>query len=81
MKEVMNMSNYFKKGQWVKVASDNENYDSFRGKRLKIISVARNTKQHPGYDHSMNGMPLYDLQDEEGNIIDCSLYAYELEEA
>ena len=75
--------NYFKKGQWVKVAedNDNDNYDSFRGKRLKIIHVARNINEHPGYDEGMKGMPLYDLEDEQGNIIDCSLYAYELEKA
>ena len=77
------MTNYFKKGQWVKVSkeNDNEGYDSFRNKKLKIIHVARNTKQHPGYDDSMKGMPLYDFIDEEGNEIGSSLYAYELEKA
>lgn len=76
-------NNYFKMGQWVKVASDNDNdcYNDFRNKRLKIVSVARNTNEHPGYDNSMEGMPLYDLQDENGNYIPCSLYAYELEKA
>ena len=77
------MTNYFRKGQWVKVAenNDNESYDSFRNKRLKITSVARNTDDHRFYDESMEGMPLYDLRDEEGNDIPCSLYAYELEKA
>lgn len=71
----------FRKGQWVKVASDNDNdnYDDFRDKKLKIISVARNTKDHMGYDDSMEGMPLYDLMDAKGNYINCSLYEYELE--
>lgn len=78
------MSNdYFRKGSWVKVASDNDNdgYDDFRNKKLKIVSVARNINEHRGYDEAMKGMPLYDLQDENGNDIPCSLYAYELEKA
>jgi len=77
------MNRYFKKGEWVKVASDNDNdnYDDFREKRLKIVNVAKNTNDHPGYDNSMEGMPLYDLMDENGNYIPCSLYAYELEKA
>lgn len=75
------MSKYFKKGDFVKVAEENDNncYDDFRNKRLKIVSVATNTKQHQGYDESVQGMPLYDLEDENGNYINCSLYAYELE--
>ncbi len=75
------MSKYFKKGDFVKVAKENDNncYDDFRDKKLKIISIATSVKQHQGYDESMDGMPLYDLEDESGNYIDCSLYAYELE--
>lgn len=76
------MSNYFRLGQFVKVSSDNDNdgYDDFRNKKLKIIHVARNTNEHPGYDDTMKGMPLYDLQDAEtGKTIGCSLYFYELE--
>ena len=74
-------TNYFKKGQWVMVAKDNDNegYNSFRGKKLKITHVAHNTNDHPGYDNSMEGMPLYDLRDVDGNDIGSSLYAYELE--
>lgn len=77
------MERYFRKGEWVKVASDNDNdgYNDFRNKRLKITHVAKNTNDHPGYDNSMEGMPLYDMIDEEGNEIGCSLYAYELEKA
>jgi hypothetical protein len=77
------MGEYFEIGEWVEVASDNDNdnYDAFRGRKLKIIHVATNTNEHLGYDNCMGGMPLYDLEDEEGNIIPCSLYAYELEYA
>lgn len=73
----------FKVGEWVKVARDNDNdcYDNFRNKRLQIVSAAHNTEEHPGYDDAMKGMSLYDLKDEEGNYIPCSLYTYELEKA
>ncbi len=71
----------YKIGDYVMVASDNdnENYDGFRDKTLIITHVATSTKDHPGYDDIMEGMPLYDLKDEEGNEIPCSLYEYELE--
>jgi hypothetical protein len=77
------MSSYFKLGQFVKVASDNDNdcYDSFREKTLKIVKVSENTKDHPGYDEGMRGMPLYDLVAIDGTEINCSLYAYELQRA
>ena len=76
------MSKYFRLGQLVKVSeeNDNEGYNDFKGKKLKIVHVARNTEDHPGYDDSMEGMPLYDLLDVvTGNTVNCSLYAYELE--
>jgi hypothetical protein len=67
-------------GQHVKVARDNDNecYDSFRGKELVIVHIARNTNEHPGYDESMGRMPLYDLEAIDGTPVNCSLYAYEL---
>jgi len=75
--------NYFKIGDQVKVSeeNDNENYDDFREKTLTIIHVATNTDEHPGYDNGLEGEPLYDFKDEDGNEIPCSLYFYELEEA
>lgn len=76
------MINYFRLGQYVKVSDDNDNegYDNFRNKKLKIVSVARNTTEHRGYDDTMEGMPLYDLEDvETGENVDLSLYFYELE--
>lgn len=74
---------YFRLGDYVEVASNNDNdcYDSFRNKKLKIIHISRNTNEHPGYDDSMEGIPLYDLQDvETGEIIEFSLYFYELQQ-
>ena len=51
------MGEYFEIGEWVKVATDNDNdnYDAFRGRKLKIIHVATNTNEHPGYDNCMGG--------------------------
>jgi hypothetical protein len=70
----------FKNGQFVRVASDNDNecYDSFRGKKLRVVRIAHNTQEHPGYDDGMDGMPLYDLEAVDGTPVNCSLYAYEL---
>lgn len=61
--------------------NDNENYNSFRDKVLTITHVATNEQEHPGYDNSMEGSGLYDLETEEGEEICCSLYDYELEPA
>jgi hypothetical protein len=74
----------FRIGTKVKVSSDNDNecYNSFRDKILKITHIARNTEEHPGYDNSMEGMALYDLKEAKtGKEIPCSLYEYELERA
>ena len=70
-------------GTKVKVSSDNdnENYNDFRNKVLKITHIAKNTNQHSGYDNSMEGMPLYDLEALDGTPVNCSLYEYELEKA
>ena len=72
---------YFKLGDQVKVSeeNDNEGYDGFRDQILTIVHIATNTKEHPGYDDGLEGEPLYDLEDEEGNNVGCSLYFYELE--
>ena len=64
----------------VRVISDNECYDNFRDLTLIIIHKATNTYQHPGYDESMGGMPLFDFKGEHGEDIPCSLYEYEIEE-
>lgn len=59
--------------------NDNDNYDEFRNKPLRIIHKATNTTEHPGYDDSIKGQGLYDLEDEKtGELIDSSLYDYEL---
>ncbi len=69
----------FKIGSLVRVAPDNDNegYDSFRDKTLRVTHVATNQKQHPGYDGS-TGEALYDLETQDGEAIGSSLYNYEL---
>jgi hypothetical protein len=70
----------FKIGDIVQVNpdNDNDNYDSFRNKYLEIIHVANSVEEHPGYDSGV-GQALYDLKDTEtGDLIDSSLYEYEL---
>jgi hypothetical protein len=73
----------YKIGDLVKVSSenDNDNYDDFREKVLRIVHVATNTSQHMGYDESMQRMGLYDLETLDGKEINYSLYEYELEDA
>jgi hypothetical protein len=71
----------YRLGQLVKVSpkNDNECYDDFRGKTLKITNVATCYMQHPGYDPGMEGEGLYDFIDAEtGEEINFSLYDYEL---
>lgn len=70
----------FKIGSRVKVnpSNDNESYNSFRNEVLIVTHVATNSNQHPGYDSSMTGEGLYDLETESGNEVHCSLYDYEL---
>ncbi len=59
--------------------NDNENYDDFRNRPLRITHVATNTNQHPGYDDFIKGQGLYDFVDDEtGEDIHSSLYDYEL---
>ena len=66
----------FKIGDIVRVSpeNDNENYNSFRHKKLIVTHVATSEQDHPGYDNSMEGEALYDFEG-----IDCSLYDYELQ--
>lgn len=70
----------FRIGLRVRVSPENDNdcYDGFRDKVLIITHVATSTKDHPGYDSSLDGQALYDFKDEAGNEIPCSLYDYEL---
>lgn len=68
----------FKKGDVVKIVSDNENYDEYVGIPLIVTHVARNRNEHPGYDEA-TGENLYDLKTESGEDVPFSLYDYELE--
>jgi len=71
----------FKIGDKVKVSksNDNESYNDFKNKVLKVVHIARNTKEHRFYDESMEGMQLLSFVDTKGNEIPYSLYEYELE--
>ncbi|MFJ8264285.1 hypothetical protein ACIQ4I_20480 [Rummeliibacillus sp. NPDC094406] len=60
--------------------NDNENYDSFRNKVLVVTHIATNKQEHKGYDGNLEA-PLYDLELENGEAINRSLYEYELEYA
>lgn len=51
-----------------------ENYgEEYEGKKFTVSHVARNTKEHPGYDNSMEGMALYDAKE-----LNFSVYEYEV---
>lgn len=73
----------FRKGQKVKVSSenDNDNYDSFRDKVLVITGVYKNDKEHPGYDMGIYPERLYEFKTIDGEEVHCALYEYEIEEA
>ncbi len=69
-------------GDIVMVSSDNDNegYDDFRNKKLRITHVATNIDEHQGFDEGV-GQALYDLETLRGEEIGSSLYDYELESA
>lgn len=68
------------KGRKALIVSDNENYDKFRDKVLRITHVAYDTSTHPGYDNSMGGEALCDfVVDETNEEVGFSLYEYEFE--
>ncbi len=62
------------------ITSDNDSYDQFRDKFLRITHVAHDKNEHPGYDDSMNGQALCDFVVEGTNEnVPFSLYEYEFE--
>jgi len=71
----------FRKGEIVMISSDNDNdnYDEFRGKKLRITHVATNQDEHQGFDEGLAGSGLYDLETLGGKEVPFSLYDYELE--
>lgn len=66
-------------GDVVTIISDNENYNEYKEMDLTITHIATSTQQHPGYDDSMEGMQLLDLETEEMDDVPFSLYEYEVE--
>lgn len=71
---------HFQLNQRVKInpKNDNENYNSFRNDILIITHVAKDEKEHPGYDSSLSPEYLYDLKTNSGKNVPFSLYDYEL---
>ncbi len=72
----------FKIGQKVMIGADYvDNYEvNEYANTFYVNYVSTSTADHPGYDEAMEGMPLYDLKDEDGIDFGSSLYEYELEE-
>lgn len=70
----------FEFGDLVRISpsNDNDSYDEFREKDLVVTNVANNSQDHPGYDSSMEGESLYDLETKDGEEVPFSLYDYEL---
>ena len=58
-------------GDKIKIISDNDNYDKYRGKTWTVEHITRNRKEHLGYDEGVGGV----LVDAKG--LPFSLYAYE----
>ena len=70
----------YRKGSMVVIAKDNDNdsYENYIGKPLRITHVAISEKDHPGFDSGI-GQALYDLSVEAtGEKVPFSLYDYEL---
>ena len=70
----------YRKGNKVRIISDNDSYDNYRGKVLKIVGVYTSSLQHPGFDEGV-GQALYDLEAVDSlEGVPFSLYEYEFEE-
>jgi hypothetical protein len=62
------------------ITSDNENYDKFRGKVLRITHVAYDENDHPGYDEGTKPQALCDFVVNDTNEpVGFSLYEYEFD--
>lgn len=61
--------------------NDNEGYDSFRGKKLRIVNKTTSSDDHPAFDEGMAGEGLYDLETLDGELVGSALYDYELVKA
>jgi hypothetical protein len=69
-------------GDFVKISrdNDNENYDDFRDRKLKIVDKITIKDNHPAFDDALEDQALYSFEDVETNEdIPFSLYDYELE--
>ena len=69
----------YKIGDKVRITSDNDNYSEYLDQDLIITHIAMNENEHTGYDNSMGGEQLLDLQTIDGEDVPFSLYEYEVE--
>jgi hypothetical protein len=72
----------YKIGEIVKVSrnNDNDNYDDFREKKLRIVDKITKYDNNPAFDESLEDQALYSFEDvETEESIPFSLYDYELE--
>ena len=70
----------YRKGNMVRIISDNDSYNKYRGKVLKIVGVFTSSLEHPGFDDAA-GQALYDLKVvDSGEHVPFSLYECEFEE-
>ena len=69
----------YKIGDKVRITSDNDNYIEYLDQDLIITHIAMNENEHAGYDNSMGGEQLLDLQTIDGEDVPFSLYEYEVE--
>ena len=61
--------------------NDNDGYNDFKGKKLRITNVTKSSDEHPAFDEGMAGEGLYDLETLDGEQIGSALYDYELVDA
>ncbi len=61
--------------------NDNDGYNDFKGKKLRITHVTKSSDEHPAFDEGMAGEGLYDLETLDGEQIGSALYDYELVDA
>ena len=47
---------------------------------LRVTRIYRNRDEHPGYDDTVAGSPLYSLETLDGEAVNCCLYRFDVEE-
>ena len=69
----------YRKGQQVRITSDNDSYAGYMNEVLVISGVFRSVKEHPGFDESC-GQALYEFKVKSTReVLPFALYEYEFE--